>query len=220
MLFKFFNPEDTRFFWGPLFEDSFSSQTVAFHTDPFFAECRAYGRIKEAQDKGVLKEQVAIPCLGYILLQDKHRMTLEESGIDLEEDCLDDDVQQTPEAIDQARPVRAIVKELASQDSGVNSSTVRRILKDIKTLNKLEIFNRDIRRENFRGGKLIDFGSSWTEPHCFMGSADTDEPGETRVRDLVMFDDMIESEGLKTNVRAMPNWVYCRKLRSQSKKAK
>jgi hypothetical protein len=82
----------------------------------------------------------------------------------------------------------------------------------------LEIYNRDIRRENFREGKLVDFGSAWTEPHCFMHSADTKEPGETRLMDLVMFDEMVDLEGIKTKIKAMQNWGYCKKLRSHSKK--
>lgn len=144
---------------------------------------------------------------------------MEKSGIDLEEDCLVDNIKpQTPRATDGLPPVRAIVKELASQDSGVNSKNIGKILKNIKQLNKLEIYNRDIRRENFREGKLVDFGSAWTEPHCFMHSADTKEPGETRLMDLVMFDEMVDLEGIKTKIKAMPNWGYCKKLRSQSKK--
>ena len=221
MQFKFFNPEDTRFYWGPILKGSFPSQTVAFHTDPFYAECRAYGRIKEAQDKGLLKRQIVIPCLGYILLQDKYREILEQSGIDLEEGCLDDDVEPlSPEPSSRLRrPIRAIVKELASQDSGVNPKSLNKILRDIKKLNKLEIYNRDIRIDNFKDGKLVDFGSSWTEPHCFMHSADKEQPKETRLGDLVMFDDMIELEGFETDVRATPSWSHCKKLRSQAKKA-
>ena len=218
MLFKFFNPEDTRYYWGPILEDSFPSEKVAFHTDPFFAECRAYGRIKEAQDRGILKREIAIPCLGYILLPDEHRRILEESGIDLQEDCLDgaDTEPHTPEATNGLRRVRAIVKELASQDSGVNTKSIGKILGDIKQLNELGIYHRDIRRHNFKDGKLVDFGSAWTEPHCFMHSADTEEPGETRLGDLVMFDNMVDLERIKTTVRAMPNSSYCKKLRSNS----
>ena len=153
-------------------------------------------------------------------MQDKHRTILEQSGIDLEEDCLDDDGGSwSPEPTRRLRPVRAIVKELASQDSGVNSKTLAKILRDIKELNRLEIYNRDILKDNFKDGMLVDFRSSWTEPHCFMHSADKEEPREMRLGDLVMFDNMVELEGFKTRVRARPNWRYRSKLRSQAKTA-
>ena len=85
-------------------------------------------------------------------------------------------------------------------------------------MNKLKIYNRDIRKDNFKDGKLVDFGSAWTEPHCFMHSADKEEPKETRLGNLVMLDNMIELEGINTDIRAMPNLGYCCKLRSRAKK--
>ncbi|PHH84126.1 hypothetical protein CDD83_2438 [Cordyceps sp. RAO-2017] len=113
------------------------------------------------------------------------------------------------------QPVRAIVKELASTESGVEAPSLRRILRDISKLNRLDIYNRNIRKDNFRNEKLVEFGSSWTEPHCML-EADKDEAAETRVQDLVMFDEMVAMESLKTHVRATPNWLYCNKLRSRS----
>jgi hypothetical protein len=149
-------------------------------------------------------------------LGDEDRRILEGRGINLEEDCLDDMAPWSPEATRKQRPVRAIVKELASQDPGVNEGSLKMILSDIMELNKLDIYNGDIRRENFGDGKLVGFGSAWTEPHCFMHSADKREPGETRLGDLVMFDNM--TERIKTDVRAMPSKSYCSKLRSHAKK--
>ncbi|POR37636.1 Uncharacterized protein TPAR_02165 [Tolypocladium paradoxum] len=185
-VFKFFNPEDTRFYWESLLEDDFPSEMVAFHTDPFYAECRAYGRINEAREKGTLKRQIAIPCRGFILLHDDHRRMLEKRGFNLDDECLDDDVDfWSPDSAPRAR-VRSIVKELTSQDSGVNSRNLKRILRDIKQLNKLEIYNRDIRIDNFRDGYLVDFGSARTEWHCFMHSADEEEAKHTKVGDLVV----------------------------------
>lgn len=136
-----------------------------------------------------------------------------EEGIDLEEDCLPDQLSSS------APPrIRAIVKDLASKDSGVNEKNLTRILRDIKRLNGFRIYNRDVRKDNFRDGRLVDFGSAWTEPHCFMtNSADQQEVLDTRWGDLVMFDDMVEMEGIKTTLRAMPSWKYLRKLRSYKK---
>ncbi|PHH92216.1 hypothetical protein CDD83_8416 [Cordyceps sp. RAO-2017] len=216
-------------------------ETIAFHNDPFFAECRAYGRIKEAQAKRMLKREVAVRCEGFLLLQDEDRKILEGKGVDFEEqdvaeggDCnsggggIDDqkekeqkdfvDRPQKPGKRQGRQPVRAIVKELASTESGVEAPSLRRILRNISKLNRLDIYNQNIRKDNFRNEKLVDFGSSWTEPHCIL-EADKDEAAETRVQDLVMFDEMVAMESLKTHVRATPNWLYCNKLRSRKFKA-
>ncbi len=42
--------------------------TVAYHTDPFFAECRAYGRIIEEQKKGTARNDIVVPCHGFLFL--------------------------------------------------------------------------------------------------------------------------------------------------------
>jgi hypothetical protein len=176
--------------------------TVTYHTDPFYAECRAYGRIKEAQEKGLLKRQIAVPCHGFLLLKQSDKSVLETRGIDLGIGTRG------------ATEVRAIVKDVAPEDTGVNAKTLGMILRDLRFLNKLKIYNRDVRAENFRGGKLVDFGSSWTEPHCILECFNRENARDARGEDLVMFDDMIEDEEIKTEVRATPNTDYCRKLRS------
>lgn len=141
---------------------------------------------------------------------DDSRRFLRDEGIDLEEDCLPDQTSSSD-----APRIRALVKDLASHNSGVNKKSLTQILKDIKRLNEFQIYNRDVRKDNFRDGRLVDFGSAWTEPHCFMmNSIDAQEILDTRWADLVMFDDMVELEGFKTTKQAMPSWKYLRKLRS------
>jgi hypothetical protein len=102
-------------------------------------------------------------------------------------------------------------------DAGVNAGNLREILRDIRALNKLGIYVADVRADNFRGGKLIDFGLSITVPHCIMESLDEVRLGHQQLIDLVMFDDMVEEERVVTAVRAMPNLEYRSKLRSWSK---
>ncbi|KAH8665243.1 kinetochore Sim4 complex subunit FTA2-domain-containing protein [Tricladium varicosporioides] len=210
-VFKFFDPETTRWYWETLLGSSFPIETVVFHTDPFYAECRAYGRIKEAQIKGKLKQQVAIPCHGFLILKDQDKKLLQERGIDLGVE--NEFLKRTGEN----GFVRAIVKDLAPPDPGVDASSLSRILRDIRWLKKHKIYNRDIRVENFRSGKLVDFGSALTEPHCILDDFDKnnkEEARDTRLEDLVMFDDMVIEEGIETGIRAMPNLDYCQKLRS------
>ena len=192
---------------------SFPIEKVAFHIDPFYAECRAYGRIKDAQTREALQRQIAIPCHGFLFLKDHDKQLLKERGIDLEEDLDNEILRRTGGN----GLVRAIVKDLTPRDNGVNASSARKILRDIRWLKKLTIYNRDIRVENFKNGQLVDFGSAVTEPHCILsalGKVFEEEARDTRVEDLVMFDDMVAEEDLNTKVRAMPNLYYCQKLRS------
>lgn len=104
--------------------------------------------------------------------------------------------------------MRAIVKDLALPDLGVNASSLLGILRDIRWLKKLYINNRDIRVKNFMNSQLMDFGSAMTELHCILNAFDKNNKKEAidaRLEDLIMFDDMVTEEGIKTEIRAMPN---------------
>lgn len=139
---------------------------------------------------------------------------LREQGVNLEEDDVNDELLQVN---GEDGRVRAIFKDFVPGDIGVNAGNLREILRDIRALNKLGIYVADVRADNFRGGKLIDFGSSSTEPHCILDSLDEEGLIDAKLEDLVMFDDMVVEEGLVITVRAMPNMKVCSKLRSWSK---
>lgn len=195
-------------------DDSVARSDVIFHTDPFYAECRAYGRIRETQEKRRGKRELAVPCYGYLFLQERDAQILRERRIDLDEDAVNDKLLEDNR---EDGRVRAIVKEFVPGDSGVNTRNLREILRDIRALNKLRIYVGDIRADNFKAGKIVDFGLSSTEPHCIMESLDDVGLRDSKLVDLVMFDDMVEEEGLVTAVRAMPDMEYCSKLRSWSR---
>lgn len=168
---------------------------LIYYTDPFFAECRAYGRIQQAPDRLGIRDQLAVKCHGYIYLGDEDKSRLERMGLDLGTEVLDEKLRR---ALDGGGRVRAIVKDLAPSRTSVTSRNVRAALWRVRKLNELEIYNRDIRAENFVGGRLVDFGSSWTEPHMILNALEPDDIEDSRLEDLVMFDDMIEEEGIKT----------------------
>jgi len=203
--------------WEPLLEDTITLQESVYYTDAFYAECRAYGRIKEEQEKGRLKRSIAIPCHGYLLLQEEDLQALRDRGVDLGEDDIDDEARQL---LGCGQHARAIVKDIASNDTGICAKNMRRVLADIRQLNQLKIYNKDIRSQNYRDGLLVDFGSSWTEPHRILDALDEVDKLEAaacRIEDLVNFDDMVEEEGIGTRVRALRNDDYCRKLRSRGR---
>lgn len=212
--FKFFHPHSTMYYWGVYLGASTRLKKVIYYTDPFFAECRAYGRIEDASKRLGVKDQLAVKCHGYIYLGDEDKEKLQKMGLDLGTDVLDEKLKR---ALDGGGRVRAIVKDLALSHTSVNSRNVRAALERVRKLNELQIYNRDIRAENFVGGKLVDFGSSWTEPHVILNALEPDEAEDSRLEDLVMFDDMIEEEDIKTRpaVRALANVEYRKKLRGR-----
>jgi hypothetical protein len=133
-------------------------------------------------------------------------------GVDLDEEGVDDELLQVNE---EAGRVRAIVKEFVPRGPGINARSIRKILRDIQTLNKLGIYVGDVRTDNFSAGKLVDFGLSSTEPHCILESFGQVGLRDSRLKDLAMFKEMVEKEGLDlTPVRAMPNAEDGLKLRS------
>ncbi|KAH6847092.1 kinetochore Sim4 complex subunit FTA2-domain-containing protein [Chaetomium sp. MPI-CAGE-AT-0009] len=212
-VFKFFDPSATRYYWGNLLDDSVPLSDVIFHTDPFYAECRAYGRIKKAQGNRRGKRELAVPCHGYLFLQERDMQILREERVDLNEDAVDNKLLQVNR---EDGRVRAIVKDFVPGDSGVNAGNIRQILRDIRALNRLGIYVGDVRADNFKAGKIVDFGLSSTVPHCIMKSLDEVGLRDSKLEDLVMFDEMVVEEGLVTTVKAMPNMEYCSKLRSWS----
>lgn len=62
------------------------------YTDPFYAECRAYGRIQEQADQGEVREKVATKCHGYMFLDEEAQRWLEGEGIDLGAESLTDEL--------------------------------------------------------------------------------------------------------------------------------
>jgi hypothetical protein len=149
-----------------------------------------------------------------LFLPERDMQILRKKGIDLDEDNVNDKLLQVNQ---EDGRVRAIVKDFVPGDSGVNTKNLRGILRDIRALNKLGIYIGDVRADNFKGGKLVDFGSSSTVPHCIMESLDQEGLMDEKFKDLVGFDEMVVEEELVTKVRAMPNPKYCSKLRSWSR---
>ncbi|KAI1176977.1 kinetochore Sim4 complex subunit FTA2-domain-containing protein [Nemania sp. FL0916] len=198
-VFKFYHPASEKHYWEGYLGDSYPLEDVIFYTDPFYAECRAYGKINDAIEAKELRVDIATRCHGYIYLSKKDAMRLEkDSGIDLCTNIIDDDLLR---ALGGETRVRAIVKDLETADVGVNDDNVGRASRSVNLLNSLKIYNRGICAENFIDGRIVDFGSSWTEPHVILDSADADEANEQRLGDRAKFNDMIEKEGIEKDLK-------------------
>ncbi|KAI1176028.1 kinetochore Sim4 complex subunit FTA2-domain-containing protein [Nemania sp. FL0916] len=199
-IFKFFDPNSVRYYWEDELDDSFPLNEIIFYTDPFFAECRAYGRIKEARVTKRVREKLVVPCHGYLFLNKKDEMWLKRDGVDLGSKHLSKEYH--PTLVDPTL-VRAIVKDFEPRPSGLTSKNVRQALRRVKRLNEIGIYNGDVRGDNFRGGYLVDFGTAQTEPHCLLDILDEDDLGAKKEEDMVMFDEAVIEDEVKTRARAL-----------------
>ncbi|KAK3381760.1 kinetochore Sim4 complex subunit FTA2-domain-containing protein [Podospora didyma] len=214
-VFKFYDPSTERHIMSEMDGQTVTDELLAFHTDPFYAECRAYGCIKKVESER--RRQIAARCHGFMSLRRKDELALEEMGIDLWENYPEDHEYR---AQAEGSPVRAIVKDFIEtapdhDDNSLDLRTLKVILKNVRALNKHGILHRDIRAPNFKAGLLVDFGSAWTKPHCIMAVVPASVSEEWEWDDLADFDEMVEEEGFSlASVRALPNTSYLKRLRS------
>lgn len=213
--FKFFKPSTDRYLLSDIAGQNVTNDELAFHTDPFYAECRAYGQIKKAEEKRrqESKWKIAARCHGFMPLKKNDELILAARGIDVWEDIPEDDEYRK---LAEGSPIRAIVKDyVEDEEKAMTLPTLKAILKNVRAMNKQGILHRDIRASNFKAGLVVDFGSAWTEPHCIMDAVPPHVSEDWKWTDLRMFDDMVEEEGFSLDsIRALPNTSYLKKLRS------
>ncbi|KAI2469974.1 kinetochore Sim4 complex subunit FTA2-domain-containing protein [Annulohypoxylon bovei var. microspora] len=209
-IFKFFKPSDAKYLLSPPRARMVSDELAAFHVDPFYAECRAYGRMKKEEEGRGLKSRIAANCYGFVCLQKKDELKLVEMGIDLWDLPEEDEYRQKAEG----SPIRAILKEYIEDDIHFNAHNSKEMLKKLRRLNRWGVFHRDIRAGNYKNGLLLDFGSAWTEPHCILKAVPKDTADEWRDADISDFYAMLKEKGIGEDMRILPNLEYLKKLRS------
>ena len=176
------------------------------HSDPFYNECRAYGRLREAGLDG----KVAVRCHGYTTLSPAIESELEERfGVtEWERDDYEDPIEQRA-------PFRALVKDLIEDDVRLTHRVFKKMKKDLVEIRKLGIYPSDIKRTNYKKGLLIDFSSAITEPNYYFDIMRDWQVEILKEVDLIQFDEMIKNEKIKTWVSGTDtqNEEYRRKLR-------
>lgn len=188
-----------------------TDELAAFHCDPFYAECRAYGRIEELKRQGIIKRKVAAECFGFLGLKPQEEEEVSRMGADLWDLPEEDDYRMKAEG----SPARAIVKEfIEGPTTSFGLRACRHMLTGLRLLNKHGILIRDIKGDNYKARLLLDFGSAWTTPHCIMDSVPAEFAEQWRGADLQMFDDMLQEHNLHTRLRALPDIRYQKMLRS------
>lgn len=145
-----------------------------------------------------------------MFLQERDEKILRDRRVDL--GLHNADVEYQEDAIWAGKP-RAIIKALAPAETGVCEKSLPKILSRIARLNNHGIWSQDIRKDNFRDGRLIDFGSSWTAPHKLLDALQGVALKERLLVDRSMFDQMVRDEEIPNpkNIKA----IHSMRLRSQ-----
>ncbi|KAK3395000.1 kinetochore Sim4 complex subunit FTA2-domain-containing protein [Podospora didyma] len=140
------------------------------YSEPFCAECRAYGRLQEAGH-----EDLSIQCFGYVLLDEKHEDSLMKQFPELRH-AINGNYQtiDSVEIFSRKRflgkdgrppPIRCLVKEFGHECDALQAKDAKQILKDIIRLHQLGIIDIDIADRQIINGKIGDFSTAITVPH-------------------------------------------------------
>ncbi len=192
-----------------LLDSDIPEETIIYHSDPFYAECRAFGRITSQGLNG----KVAVRCHGYMRLSSEWEEKLSKQfGIS--------DWKRPDEEYDQIESkresFRAIVKSVIDDETPFTESMVPKMRDSLWKLRKLNIYARDIRESNYRRGQLLDFSVSWTKPHFMLEDLSEVQVEVSIDEELADFDEMISAAGISTPIRASPDRAVLKKLRPKS----
>ena len=181
------------------------------HMDPFYNECRAYGRFAETHQDG----KIAVGCYGHLSIPAEREDELEQK---FRVENWDRPDREYAIPVAKRQPLRAIVKELVREDVPLTQRIVKKMLKDLKKMRDLGVYPLDVRARNYKAGRLLDMSIAMTEPHYLFEIRPRWQVRSLKREDLLMFDKMISDEGISTWVRALPRRETCEKLRSFASK--
>lgn len=138
------------------------------YSEPFNAECRAFGRLQESGH-----EDLAVQCFGYILLDEEHEhiMMSQFSHLNLEfngngdDPGLEDMRSRFLGRDSKPPPLRGIVKALGEGDEPLRTRHAKRLRRNIIQLQQLGIIHIDVAYRQLIDGKFVDFSTAITTPH-------------------------------------------------------
>ena len=206
--FKFYNDEeDLRGLTGDDLRHV-SIDLLHAHMDPFFNECRSYGKLIEKNLNG----KVAVHCYGYITLPAKREDEL-KSRFNIEEWDRPGNHYTLPHS--RRPPLRAIVKQLIREEVPLTQKSAAKMLRDLKSMRRAGVYPIDVHERNYKGGLLVDMSIAMVKPHFLF---DIRPPWQVadmyKSDDLRNFQTMIDNAGINSTLRTMPNREYKKKLRS------
>ena len=182
------------------------------HSDPFFRECRAYGRLEEKKLNG----KVAVRCYGYITIPcEKEKLFQRKFEIyDWNRPGVERSVP-----VSERQPSRAIAKELIVKDAPLTGRVADRILRDMKRMRRCGIYSGDVYPRNYKGGLLVDMSVAITEPY-YLFEIRRHRRKMLKDKELYMWENMVKENQLDTRTRPFRNEEYCKKLRLPKPKTK
>ena len=180
------------------------------HMDPFYNECRAFGRLTEQK----LNRKYAVRRYGYTAISPGRELEIErEFHVDFGRS---DDEYELP--VSKSQPLRAIIKELIRDHLPLAEKALGKILRDLKKTRAEGVYPMDVVRQNYKGGKLLDMSVAMTKPHYLFDIRPKWQVELYQLEDLLDFDKMVEDEGIVNCRRAVRNVDYYTKLQSQKRK--
>ncbi|KAL8654686.1 MAG: hypothetical protein Q9210_001353 [Variospora velana] len=197
-IFKFYNEEaDVEAFSKPELE-VIGSDTLRAHSDPFYNECRAYGRLMEWDLNG----RIAVRAHGYttVTAENVHQLGAIFRIEDLIQDAEEHKIN--PNLPPYRCMFRAIVKDIIKDDVPLTHKRIKKMRRDLLQMREQGIYPLDIKRSNYRDGLLVDFSSAKTKPHFFLDMCAESRSERIVNEDLYAFDDMIKEANIKTWVKA------------------
>ena len=186
--------------------EKISIKTIRFQTDPFYNECRAYGRLIECDTNG----KIAVRCHGHMTIPATRQEELYQR---FEVYAWDRPQDESKMPVSKRQPFRAIVKDLVEDDHPLNEMELIRMRKHLLKMHRLGVYPQDVRERNYGGGLLLDFSIAITKPHWVF---ETKMPWWIRSLtncDLNMLQVIMLESGVTTWQRAVRNREYCMKLR-------
>jgi len=211
--FKFYDDSDDRAALSVRQRKIFSIDLIHGHMDPFFNECRAYGRLIEKNVNG----KVAVHCYGYLMIPANREDELRNRfGVT----TWNRPHEEYSKPASERQPFRAIVKDLVTEDVPLTAKTAKKMLRDLRRMRRFEVYNMDIQARNYKGGRLVDFSVAMTTPHYLFVIKPAWRKEDYKYDDLRSFDHMLDEAGVVTLDRATPNPEFVSKLRPRDNKGR
>ena len=210
--FKFYDIEEDRAGLLNRENEQVSDDLLYAHSDPFYNECRAYGRLEEKKLNG----KVAVYCYGYITISAE-----KEEQLDREFDVVDWDrpEEEYDKPVSQRQPFRAIVKDLVLKDIPLSAKIADKMLTDLKRIRRTGVYPADIVLRNYKAGLLVDFSTARTEPFYLFSLRPGRQTQMLKDQDLYMWERIRKEFKLDTRKRAVRDEEYCANLRPRKKVA-
>ncbi|KAK4241584.1 kinetochore Sim4 complex subunit FTA2-domain-containing protein [Achaetomium macrosporum] len=153
-------------------QDDLEVLSAFYHySEPFSAECRAFGRLQEAGN-----EELAVQCFGYLLLDEQHERALMErfNHLGLDFNGNGDYPGHYPGDYDlrsrflgrdgRPPPLRGIVKALGQTKEPLRARGSRRILRDVIRLHQPGIIDIGVAHRQLVDGRPANFSTVITTP--------------------------------------------------------